>query len=53
MRDHMLGEHVLRGSFTTFAVRDVAGACAVIDDDLARLVSPPADRRFRLTSALS
>ncbi|MDX6198049.1 MAG: hypothetical protein QOJ79_1200 [Actinomycetota bacterium] len=53
MRDHMNGEHVLRGSFTTFAVLEVSGSCEVIDGDIARLLSQPTDRRFRLSSALS
>ena len=53
MRDHMNGEHVLRGSFTTFAVLEVAGAAEVIDDEIVRLLSQPRDRRLRLTSALT
>jgi quinol monooxygenase YgiN len=52
MRDHMNGEHVVRGSFTTFAVLDAVGSCALIDDEIERLLAPPADRRFRLTSVL-
>jgi hypothetical protein len=53
MRDHMNGVHVERGSFTTFAVRDVAGTSDVIDKEIERLLSQPVDRRFRLSSALS
>ncbi|MDT7572502.1 MAG: hypothetical protein QOE05_2676 [Actinomycetota bacterium] len=53
MRDHMVGTHVVRGSFTTFGVLDVVGACGVIDTQLERLLSQPTDRRFRLTQALT
>jgi hypothetical protein len=52
MRDHMSGEHVVRGSFTTFGVLDAVGSCEVIDSELERLLSQPTDRRFRLTQAL-
>ena len=53
MRDHMNGQHVVRGSFTTFAVLEVAGRSQLIDADIERLLDPSRDRRFRLTAALS
>jgi quinol monooxygenase YgiN len=53
MRDHMSGTHVARGSFTTFAVLAVHGSSTVIDGELSRLLSRPADRRYRLSSVLS
>jgi hypothetical protein len=55
MRDHMTGaeQHVVRGSFTTFGVLDAVGCSEVIDGEIGRLLSQPADTRFRLTQALT
>ncbi|MBK5308145.1 MAG: hypothetical protein JJD92_15775 [Frankiaceae bacterium] len=54
MRDHMSGEHVVRGSFTTFGVLDAVGSTEVIDAaSLERLLTQPTDRRFRLTQVLT
>lgn len=54
MRDHMSGDHVVRGSFTTFGVREVVGSTEAVDTAaLAQLLAKPSDRRFRLTQALS
>lgn len=53
MRDHMAGDHVVRGSFTTFGVLDAAGSSEVIDAELERLLYQPTDRRLRLTQGLS
>lgn len=55
MRDHMTGagEHVVRGSFTTFGVLDAVGSTEVIDAELHRLLAEPTDRKIRLTQALT
>jgi hypothetical protein len=49
----MAGDHVVRGSFTTFGVLDAAGSSEVIDAELERLLYQPTDRRLRLTQGLS
>jgi quinol monooxygenase YgiN len=53
MRDHMSADHVVRASFTTFAVLDAVGECEGIDKELGRLLAQPTDKRFRLTQALT
>jgi heme-degrading monooxygenase HmoA len=54
MKDHMGGQHVVRGSFTTFGVLEARGSSEVIDGAaLDRLLAQPTDRRLRLTQVLS